>query len=431
MSNFSYKIGIVGLWHLGCVLCACWSKLKNKVIGFDYDDSLIKKLNKAIPPLFEPNLSEIIQEGIDKKLLRFSSEINVLKDCDFIFLAYDTPIHNDDTSDTSILKKAVRDLSRIMKDKAILIVSSQSPVGLCQTLRKKLKRKNYSLDLAYSPENLRLGQAIQCYLEPGHIILGTADLHTEERCKELFSKINSNILSMKLESAEIVKHGINAFLATSIVFANQLADICELSEANIKDVVLGMKADPRIGEKAYLSAGIGFSGGTLGRDLKVLEQKNLLKNRDAKLFGIIYKLNKEKKKSIISKIQKILNRVKGNSIGVLGLTYKPETSTLRQSHPLEIIKLLMRKKFRIKVFDPKADYSELNIKPKFTIASDIKEVARDVDLLVLFTEWEEFREYEWKDISKKMRHPLFFDTKNFLNEVKMISSGFKYFSIGR
>jgi len=425
------EIGVVGLWHLGCILCASWSKLGNKVIGFDYDTSRVKKLNEGIIPIFEPNLLEIIQQGLNSQMIRFSGDIKSLASCDFIFLSYDTPVQVDDLSDTTILEKSVEDIGSIMKDASILIVSSQSPVGLCRLLRNRLKEKKSSLELVYSPENIRLGEAIQSYLNPSRIILGTADSVTEKKCNNLFSQISADILSMNLESAEVVKHGINSFLAMSIVFANHLADICEFTGALIDDVTLGMKSDPRIGDKAYLSPGIGFSGGTLGRDLKVLNQKNLEIKGNAKLFGIIHELNDERKNSIIGRIEKILSKVNGNLIGILGVTYKPGTSTLRRSLPLEIVKILTEKSFQVKVYDPKADFSELSYKPKFLIASNIEEASNSVDILVLLTEWKEFRDYEWKDIPKKMTNPIFFDTKNYLDEKKMISLGFNYYSIGR
>jgi UDPglucose 6-dehydrogenase len=424
-------IGVVGLWHLGCVLCASWSKLGNKVIGFDYDISLIEKLNKGIVPIFEPNLSETIQQGLSNQTISFSSDLSLLAPCDFIFLSYDTPVLDDDSIDTTILEKSVYDISRVMKDVAVLIVSSQSPVGFCRLLRMKLKEKRPSLALAYSPENLRLGDAIQCYLNPDRIILGTADLQTEKKCRNLFSQIKSKIFSMALESAEITKHGINSFLAMSIVLANHLADICESTGARIDDVALGMKSDSRIGEKAYLSPGIGFSGGTLGRDLKVMNQINMETGKNAKIFGIVHELNAERKISIVNRIEKIVGKIEGGSIGVLGLTYKPGTSTLRRSLPMEIVLMLLDKKFKVKVYDPKADYSELLYEPKFIIASSIEDVSSSVDSLVLLTEWEEFKNYDWKDIPKQMRKPIFFDTKNFLDEDTMISYGFKYNSTGR
>jgi len=430
-SETKKTIGVIGLWHLGCVLCASWSKLGNKVIGFDYDTTRVNDLNNAVPPLYEPDLSETIHSGLEKEILHFSDNISSVGTCDFIFLSYDTPVNEDDSSNTSILERTVEDVCNVMKNDSVLVVSSQSPVGLCKFLRDKLKKKNESLDIAYSPENLRLGEAIQCYLNPGRIILGTANSGTEKKCKVLFSQINADILSMNLESAEMVKHGINSFLAMSIVFSNHLADVCEHVGASIDDVVSGLKTDPRIGEKAYLSPGIGFSGGTLGRDLKVLNQKNDDEQGYAKIFGIIHELNNERKSSIIKRINRILGTIEGKSVGILGLTYKPGTSTLRRSLPLEITNLLIDKKANVKVYDPKADYGELNFRPEFKIVSSVKDVADATDILILLTEWQDFKDYDWKHIPKQMKQPFLLDTKNFLNEKEMLAYGFKYFSIGR
>jgi UDPglucose 6-dehydrogenase len=401
------------------------------VIGFDYDSLNVENLNKAAPPLYEPELSETILAGLNNGLLRFSTDLQSLGKCDFIFLSYDTPVRDDDSSDTSILEKAVGDVRRYMKDETVLIVSSQSPVGFCGFLRSKLQEENPFLELAYSPENLRLGEAIQCYLHPERIILGTANAVVAKKCRELFLPMQADVLDMNLESAEMVKHGINSFLATSIVFANQLADICESKGARINDVVQGLKTDPRIGEKAYLSPGIGFSGGTLGRDLKVLDQKNTEAQGTAKIFGMIHAFNNERKYYVIKRIEKILSGVEGKSVGILGLTYKPGTSTLRRSLPLEIAYLLLEQKAKVKVYDPRADYRELGVEPKFSIASNIEEVAKSTDALVLLTEWNEFKAYDWEGVPKKMNQPVFFDTKNFLDEKAMFSYGFKYYSIGR
>lgn len=427
----SYSIGVIGLWHLGCVLCTAWSKLGNQVIGFDYDSALINNLKQAIPPIYEPDLTESIQKGLGAGNLSFSNKIQSLSQCDFIFLSYDTPVLGDDSSDTSILLKSVINAGSIMQGKSVLIVSSQAPVGFCSVLREHLKEQNPTLDLAYSPENLRLGEAIQCYLHPGRIILGTTNADTESKCLNLFSQINAEMICMRLESAEMVKHGINSFLSMCIVFANHLSDICETTGACIDDVVKGMKTDPRIGPRAYLSPGIGFSGGTLGRDLKVLDQKNDDFKGQAVLFGLIHKLNQERKKVIVNKLERIMGSLSGKTIGLLGLTYKPGTSTLRRSLPLEIAELLISKNATVKVYDPKADFGELEEKQNFIIEPNIETLAKDADGLVLLTEWSEFSQYDWGRIPGTMCNPVFFDTKNYLNESVMRSAGFNYYAIGR
>ena len=358
MKKTNYKIGIFGLWHLGCVLSAAWSKLGFRVTGFDYDKQRITDLLKANPPIFEPNLHEILSNGLRQNLLTFSNELDSLKDCDFIFLSYDTPVLDDDSSDVSILENSVRDLKKIMKDNSILIISSQSPAGFCSNLRKTIRKNNKTLEVAYSPENLRLGEAIECYLNPDRIIIGTSNKYTEKKCKSLFEEITDKILTMNIESSEMVKHGINSFLAMSIVFADNLADLCEETGADMVDVVRELKFDPRIGSKSYLSPGIGFSGGTLGRDLKALEQINEKTNNSTGWFGLIHKYNSRRKNTIVNKIAKFSAGLEGKTIGVLGLTYKPGTSTLRRSLPLEIVNQLVKKNTTVRVYDPKADYSE-------------------------------------------------------------------------
>lgn len=406
------KIGVVGLWHLGCVISASWSKIENNVIAFDYDSNNIERLKNGETPLFEPYLSETIKTNLLKKTLKFTNNISELNDCEFIFISYDTPVDDNDDSDTTILTKSIEDLSEILKNETIVIVSSQTPVGFCKELRTTLKKHNSNLDLAYSPENLRLGEAIKCYLEPDRIILGSSDNVTKDKCIELFYKITfttSPILSMNLESAEMVKHGINSFLATSIVFANHLSDICSNTGANIKDVIKGIKSDPRIGEKSYLSPGIGFSGGTLGRDLKVLKNAN---TKYSKIFESIYNFNSERKYSIVSKIENIIGNLNNKKLGLLGLTYKPNTSTLRRSIPIDIANLLVEKKSIVNVFDPKADYSELVFEPKFNIKKNIEDIINNSDLIIILTEWKEFIDYDWNNIEKKI---IIFDTKNCLN----------------
>jgi len=425
------NIGVIGLWHLGCVIAASWSKLNYRVYGVDFDASRITRLQQGIPPIYEPMLETEIKRGISSNKLSFSTELETLRSCDYVFLAYDTPVGDNDTSDTSILENSVIRVRNILKNGSILIISSQSPVGFCTHLREELAKINKTLDLAYSPENLRLGAALECYMTPGRIILGANSVQAEKKCRQLFQEITDNIISMNLESAELVKHGINSFLATSIVFANSLSDICESHSAKIDDVIKGMRSDPRIGEKAYLTPGIGFSGGTLGRDLMILSRREHAHRMGSNLFGYVLDLNKKRINEIISKIKTALGEIEGARIGILGLTYKPGTSTLRRSLPMEIAGRLVQERAMVSAYDPKADYEELGAAPAFQVVKNIRETAKDSDLLVLLTEWEEFKQFDWSSIKKEMRRLIFFDTKNCLDEDQMKKIGFHYISLGR
>jgi len=419
------KIGVFGLWHLGCTITASWSELDKDVIGFDYDTKIVENLKNGTPPLYEPHLEHIIKNGIKNKNIQFTDNKLDFIDCDYVFVTYDTPVDDNDDSDTTILTQSINDLGKILKNDSVVIISSQSPVGFCSELRTLLKSHNDTLELAYSPENLRLGEAINCYLEPERIIIGTDNKKTEEKCLNIFREItnrnhwnedvNTELMCMSLESSEMVKHGINSFLATSIVFADHLSDICHNKGANMKDVVRGMKSDKRIGKKAYLTPGVGFSGGTLGRDLKVLQKINnkiLVAGewKPARIFESVYKYNNSRKIVVLSRLVELFGGLKNKNIGVLGLTYKPGTSTLRRSIPLEIINLMIESGASIKAFDPKADYNELTEEPKFEICGSIKETIDNVDLIVILTEWDEFKIFNWDNVDINI-----FDTKGFLD----------------
>lgn len=431
MGEEKTKIGIVGLWHLGCVLSAAWSKLGFKVMGFDYSKDIIKSLNQNQPPIFEPGLVEMMVELKERNNLKFTNEINSLRQCDYIFLTYDTPVLENDESDLTPLQKAIDDLGNILKDGSIIIVSSQTPAGTCNRFRTEVQKKNPAIELVYSPENLRLGEAIQCYLNPERIIIGAESELALSKTITLFNKIKAEIITMNLASAEMVKHAINSFLANSIVFANHLSDLCEVSGANIHDVIKGMKTDARIGQKAYLSPGIGFSGGTLGRDLRVLAHLNRVSGEKALIYETLLKFNSDRKHVIINKIINLLKgNISGKTISVLGLTYKPGTSTLRRSLPLEITNLLIQKGARIKVYDPKANYKEIDGPPKFEICSSINEAISGSNLIVLLTEWNEFKEYDWEKRATLLKEKLFFDTKNFLYDKKLSTKGYEYHGSG-
>jgi UDPglucose 6-dehydrogenase len=236
---------------------------------------------------------------------------------------------------------------------------------------------------------------------------------------------------MTLESAEVVKHGINSFLATSIVFANQIADICEIKNANVVDVIKGLKSDPRIGEKAYLVPGIGFSGGTLGRDLQVLKKTLESDSIDINFFELIHLINNNRKFSIINKVKKYLNGIKDKNIAILGLTYKPGTSTLRRSLPLEIVNELINGGAKVKVYDSLADYKELdNQVINFEITDNINQVALDAHIIILLTESIEYKTIDWNSLYNLMSEPLIFDTKFYLDSNKLKTQGYKYITIG-
>ncbi len=429
--NQNPELAVYGLWHLGCTLVASWAKLGYSVVGIDPDQQIIRSLKNGKAPLLEPNLNKWIQTYLHKEQLQFSTDPAMAKNASFVFVAYDTPIDDKDRSSLDTIERAIESLIPHLSSSAILILSAQLPVGTSRRIRNQIQKQKPTVEIAYSPENLRLGEALSCYLQPGHIVIGTENSRTFQRLAELFKPMQAEIFSTNLPTAEMIKHGINSYLALSISLANQLADLCDISGADILQVIQVMRKDPRIGPKAYLSPGLGFSGGTLGRDLKVLENLSLISGDIAPLFGHTWEWNHQRYHRVYQILKTSLGTVKKKCIGLLGLTYKPGTSTLRRSLPLRIAKDLSKDGAILRVFDPQADYLESKDFRQYTICQSALEAANGCDALVLLTGWPEFRELDWGKIQKNMRIPLLLDPSNFLEKLALDQRGFRYIGLGR
>ncbi len=412
------NVGVSGLWHLGCVLCASWAQLGHRVLGFDTDEQLLQNLRQGRPPIYEPGL----EEALAHPKVSWAGSVEDLSQCDVVFVAIDTPVDDHDRSLTQCLDDQMRMLSPCLADGTLVVISSQSPVGFCAKLRRQLQDHNPTLELAYSPENLRLGEALRCYRQPGTIVIGAATADTAERCRELFGVFEAQLLCMSLESAEMAKHGINSFLAMSIVYTNELANLCEETGADVSQVVQVMKNDPRIGARAYLEPGVGFSGGTLGRDLRVLGG-----NPGGDFFENLWQRNAARKDHIVRR----LGSLAGKRIGVLGLTYKPGTSTLRRSLPLAVVCDLQAAGASVRAYDPKADFSELPEGVTVDRAASALEAARGAEVLLLLTAWPEFLELDWAALAGVMNGKVVFDCKNCLNRASLEGAGLAYLSLGR
>lgn len=425
MLNQQTRIAIVGLWHLGCTAAAAWLKKDFSVVGIDFDEKIIEKLSKGKAPLYEPYLDEILQKSLAEKKLVFSTSPEKIKGCDFVFLTYDTPMDERDLYNLQPLEEALEKICPYLSKSASLIVSSQVPVGTCSKWEAQ-----FNCSIAYSPENLKLSEAIENYLNPGHIVIGADKPKVLEKVKELFSNIPAKYLTMNLKSAEMTKHAINAFLASSITFANQLSDACGLSGADFHQVTSAMKLDPRIGDKAYMKAGIGFSGGTLGRDLRILSQLNKTRGGGTfPFFQEIWQHNQQRPRLLVHKIGRVLKHFAEKKIAILGLTYKPGTSTLRRSLPLEMAYDLIRRQSRVKVYDPKADWSEGKNQEGLEKAKDPYDAAFGADFLLVLTPWPEFKELDFEKIGKSMREKRIFDPHSCLTHQYALlkSFGFEIF----
>lgn len=427
------KIGVFGLWHLGCVTAACLAAVGYNVVGYDPNPEVIKKLEIGEPPLFEPGLKELILQGIEENKLKFSNEFKNLSQADIVWVTFDTPVDENDNADVEYVKNQIISIFPFLADDALLLVSSQLPVGTMKALMEEFKKKNSErrLNFAYSPENLRLGKAIDIFLHPDRVIVGYAAEKDKNKIQELFKSITSNIIWMSIASAEMTKHALNAFLATSVVFINELATICEKVGASASEVELGLKSESRIGPKAYLHPGGAFAGGTLARDVTFLQNISNEKSVPTKLFSAILESNQIHKQWAFRKVSDVLGNIKGKTIAVLGLTYKPGTSTLRRSDSIETCRLLSNSDASVVAFDPALKELPFEYQDFISLKLNIKDAIEDADALVISTPWQEFLKITVDDVIAHMNQPLIFDANGFLNKNFNNDSRVQYYFVGK
>jgi len=435
--NSAYKIGVIGLWHLGEIYSACLAELGHTVVGIGEDATTVEKLNQGIPPLPEPRLEEIILKNKKEGRLSYTTDYSAIKECNVVWLTFDTPVDDNDEVDLSPIIQAVGAATPYLQNDVLFVVSSQLPVGASQEIIERIKaaRPQFSFDYIYTPENLRLGEAVKCFLDPARVIAGASSPKAVETIKNIFSALPNpaEIISMSPASAEMGKHALNAFLAAEICFANDLADIAENVGADMLDVTRVLKSDPRIGPKAYLDAGVSFSGGTLNRDIKILTNLARKYHIQPSIIESLYLKNEARKNMIAARLEGSLGSLGGKTLVILGLTYKPGTKTLRRSYPLDVARELVSKGAVVRLHDPQAEEGEIGIRGTI-FSRDAYEAVSGADAIVLLTGWPEFKNLDFGRLSKKTRlGAIFFDPSNFLasKETEIRGAGFSYRGVGR
>ena len=426
------KICVFGLWHLGSVTSACLASLGHQVIGFDHDANTIKKLKSARAPVFETGLDELIDEGIRANKLMFTSQYQKIpKDLDFAWITIDTPVNEGDIADTDyVISKTLELLESIESDMTV-IISSQLPVGSIGQIEELTKSQfpNKKFNFIASPENLRLGNAIKLFLEPDRIVIGHRENFKPDILLELFQSISTNLEWMSIESAEMIKHAINSFLANSVVFINELSSICELVGADAKAVERGLKSDHRIGENAYLSPGSAFSGGTLARDLNYLKKISQSYQLNVPLIDSILTSNKLHKDWVKNKLKSLFVELNGITVLIWGLTYKPETSSIRRSFSIELCEWLINKKVNIIAHDPRAENLPEHIINAIERSEDMIEPLTNVDVLIIVTPWNDYKEFSHDFLFKKNSELKIIDQNGLLRKNSKIINK-NYFSVG-
>ena len=426
------KVCVLGLWHLGSVTAACLASVGHDVTGLDSNSGIVEKLQKAEPPVSEPGLDGLIREGINAGQLRFTSDAKIaISSAEVLWVTYDTPVDENDQADVEFVFEEVLKLLSFLSIDTTVLVSSQLPVGSIRRFEdisaEKYPEKN--IRFAYSPENLRLGKSLDVFLHPDRVIIGVRRQEDREILNRLLGSITENILWMGVESAEMTKHAINAFLGMSITFINEIASICENIGADAHEVETGLKSETRIGPAAYLSPGAAFAGGTLARDIEFLKDIGSLNNLVNPLISAVRKSNDEHKKWIQRRLFAVLGGLKGKRIAVWGLTYKPGTNTLRRSLSVEMCNWLQEQGAEIAVHDPSKCELPDNWLGEVVRSKTPLEALEGACALVIATQWPEYREINVSDVENIAGQLAVFDSNRFLSDFNK-SSVISYYSVG-
>ena len=428
------KICVFGLWHLGSVIASCLAEKGFEVAGLDPDANRIKDLQKGLPPIFEPGLEDLIKKNLaNKKLFFTTNEETALEKTDIIWVAFDTPVDEADIADVDYVMDQVIKLFPYLKSEMIILISSQLPVGSTRQVQEAFFKKypEKKLIFAYSPENLRLGRAIESFSKPERIVVGLHNNKGKEKIEAVLKPFCNNIEWMSVESAEMTKHALNAFLATSISFINELAIICEKVGADAREVERGLKTDPRIGVRSYLKAGSAFAGGTLARDIVFLDSIGKSLSIPTPLITAVNISNQEHKMWSLEKLKMVLGDFQDKTVAVLGLTYKPGTDTLRRSSSIELCENLVKNGVYLKCHDPSLKKLPAMYEKKFNFSTSIKDTLREADALVVATEWPDYRSLSVDDILENMKKPIVIDANRFIEKPVGEDQRIIYYAVGR
>jgi UDPglucose 6-dehydrogenase len=420
------NVTVLGLWHLGSVTAACAAK-HFAVTGLDYDAATVAGLNRGRAPLFEPGLNELIAAGLAAKRLSFTTDPKAAcARADVLWLCYDTPVNENDESDVEAVLANLRRALPHLPPGALVLISAQLPVGTCRRLETEFPQFAF----ASSPENLRLGKALDAFEKAERVIVGIRNENQKPLLEKLFAPFTPQVLFMRTESAEMVKHALNAYLALSITFINEIARLCEQVGADAKEVSAGLKSEPRIGPKAYLSPGGPFAGGTLARDVVALTRLADARHETISVIPAIKQSNDLHRGWTFRRLQSRLGKLRGKTIGVLGLTYTPNTDTLRRSAAVELCRKLLDAGARVRAFDPAVKQMPAELAAVST-APDIAAVLNGADAAVVCTEWPEFRRADWAQLIPAMRGRVVVDANRFLEKELKNVPGVEHLSVGR
>lgn len=428
-------ICVIGTGYVGLVTGACFADLGNQVVCMDVDQERISKLQQNIMPIYEPGLKQVVEQNVHAMRLSFTTDISeALKDAEFAFIAVGTPSGDEGEADLQYVRSAAEDIADHVDHAIIIVNKSTVPVGtgdwVAEVVTKRRAGKPLDFQVVSNPEFLREGSAVNDFMTPDRVILGSLEPKATSRVAMLYQPLRCPILETDLRTAEMIKYASNAFLATRISYINEIANICEELGADVLVVAKGMGLDKRIGP-AFLDAGLGWGGSCFPKDVKALDHMATMHGAETKLLQAVMDINRNQRRRVVMSLRNQLGSLNDKLIGVLGLSFKPNTDDIREAAALEIIHLLEVEGAKVKAYDPQAMEACRKILKKTKLCDDPYQVAEGVDALVLATEWNEFKQLDFKRIKATMRQPVILDGRNLWDAELMTSLGFMYFGIGR
>jgi UDPglucose 6-dehydrogenase len=428
------EIGIIGTGYVGLTSGGCFAHIGHKVWCVDNDQEKIDTLKRGAIPIYEPGLDEIVAKSVKEGRLLFTTNIaEAVKNCPVLFIAVGTPPKDTGEPDLSYVEIVAQEIGASMQDYRVIVEKSTVPVQTGKWVKRTIDRYNkrkVPFDVASNPEFLREGSSVDDFLHPDRLVIGCESERAKELMLKVYEPIDAPKLVVDLESAELIKHASNAFLAMKISFINAVSIICERSGANILKVAEGMGLDKRIG-MSFLNAGIGYGGFCFPKDAKAFIRIAEELGYDFRLLKEVERANEDQKERFVKKIEGLLWNLRGKTIGVLGLAFKPNTDDMRFAPSIDIIGRLLKEGARVKAYDPQGQERAKKIMPDVTYCKDPYEVAQDSDCLAIVTEWDEFKQLDLKRIKESLKLPIIVDGRNIFEPEQMEKLGFTYRGIGR
>lgn len=434
--NYLMNICVIGTGYVGLVAGTCLAEMGNTVICVDNNKEKLEKLRNGIVPIFEPGLEEMIKSNTSENRLYFSDDLKAsVEKSTICFIAVGTPQGEDGSADLKYVCQVAEEIGKAINEYKVIVDKSTVPVGTAEKVTEIIKKQtSHDFDVVSNPEFLKQGAAVDDFLKPDRVVIGSDSQRATKIMQELYApflRTGNPVIIMDVKSAEMTKYAANSFLAVKISYANEIANICEKVGANAEMVRIGMCSDKRIGSQ-FLFPGLGYGGSCFPKDVKALIKTANENGCNADLISSADKVNKRQRLLFVEKITKYFGEDLSNkTFAVWGLAFKPKTDDMREAPSITIIKALLEKGAKIQAYDPKAmQTAKYHFADKITYANSSYEALENTDALLLLTEWNEFRRPDFDKIKKLLKTPIIFDGRNQYSRKSLEESGFTYFSIG-